>query len=340
MRPPVSTPCRPDVDRLAADVQYYLQMSPRQLPSRYFYDELGSALFEAICALPWYGVTRAEARLLAEHRDDVFALAGRVSTFVELGSGSGHKLRTLVTSPARVGRATAHLIDVSSAALAAAEAVLRDVDGLDVVRHEAEYEDGLELFSRASHRSGAAMALFLGSNIGNFDRPGAESLLRSLRGSLARHDRLLLGADLVKPERDLLLAYDDPLGVTAAFNRNLLVHLNRQLGADFDPAAFAHRAIWNAAASRVEMHLVSTRRQRVSLPGAGLTVDFDAGEPIWTESSYKYEPAGPGGIVELVERAGCAGGGSADAQHPPAFEMDAQWIDREAGFALTLFRAI
>lgn len=340
MRPPVSTTSRPDVDRLAADVQYYLQLSPRQLPSRYFYDDLGSALFEAICALPWYGVTRAEARLLARHRDDVFARAGRVSTFVELGSGSGHKLRTLLTSPARVGRATAHLIDVSPAALAAAERVLRDLDGLAVVPHEAEYEDGLELFSNAPHGTGAAMALFLGSNIGNFDRPGAESLLRSLRGSLARHDVLLLGADLVKPEADLLLAYDDPLGVTAAFNRNLLLHLNRQLGADFDPAAFAHRAIWNAAASRVEMHLVSTRRQQVSVPGADLTVDFDEGEPIWTESSYKYQPDGPGSIIELVERAGSAGGDGQAGSHPRAFEMDSQWIDREAGFALTLFQAI
>ncbi len=132
------------------------------------------------------------------------------------------------------------------------------------------------------------MTLFLGSNIGNFDPPGADEFLREVRASFASRDVLLIGADLVKPERDLLLAYDDPLGVTAAFNRNLLVRINRDLGADFDVAAFGHRALWNAAESRVEMHLVATSRQQVRIPGASLDVTFEAGETIWTESSYKY----------------------------------------------------
>ena len=135
--------------------------------------------------------------------------------------------------------------------------------------------------------------LFLGSNIGNFDPPGADAFLRGIRARSRPGDALLIGADLVKPERDLLLAYDDPLGVTAAFNRNLLVRINRELGGDFDLERFAHRAVWNAAESRVEMHLVSTRAQRVAYPGAlRSTSRFEEGETIWTESSYKYRAGG------------------------------------------------
>ena len=128
--------------------------------------------------------------------------------------------------------------------------------------------------------------MFLGSNIGNFDPPAADALLRRISRSLRSGDAFLLGADLIKPERDLQLAYDDPLGVTAAFNLNLLLRINRELGADFDVAAFRHRALWNAARSRVEMHLVSLRPQHVRIPAAGLEIDLRAGEIIWTESSY------------------------------------------------------
>ena len=140
-----------------------------------------------------------------------------------------------------------------------------------------------------------------------------------MRASLASGDSLLMGTDLVKPERDLLLAYDDPLGVTAAFNRNLLVRVNRELGADFDINAFRHRALWNADASRVEMHLVAERAQHVRIPGASLEVAFEEGETIWTESSYKYRPEQ---VVEMLDRAG--------------FTRVDQWIDQDAGFALTL----
>ena len=143
-----------------------------------------------------------------------------------------------------------------------------------------------------------------------------------LRGSLAGGDSLLVGTDLVKPERDLLLAYDDPLGVTAAFNRNLLVRINRELGADFDVSAFRHRALWNAAESRVEMHLVASRAQQVRIPGASLEVTFEEGETIWTESSYKYRPDD---VVRMLERAG--------------FRRVEQWIDEADGFALTLVEA-
>ena len=159
---------------------------------------------------------------------------------------------------------TVHLVDVSPAALDKATArARRAARSLTVVAHQATYEAGLSAIRRSADAAGRTLVVFLGSNIGNFDPPGADAFLRGVRAALGPGDALLLGTDLVKPEPELLLAYDDPLGVTAAFNRNLLVRVNRELGGDFDVKRFAHRAVWNAAASRVEMHLVSQRRQRV-----------------------------------------------------------------------------
>ena len=311
------------IDSLAGDVQYYFALTPRQLPSRYFYDPLGSALFEAICELPWYRITKAERSLLERHAREIFDRVEPLSTLVELGPGSGDKLAALIGAGARAQRLTVHLVDVSAAALDLAARTLHALDlDLVVASHQATYESGLvdAMARRASN--GRTLALFLGSNIGNFDPPGAEAFLRGIRASLRRGDALLIGADLVKPERDLLLAYDDPLGVTAAFNRNLLVRINRELGADFDVSAFRHHALWNAAESRVEMHLVASRAQRVRIPGASLDVTFDEGETIWTESSYKYRPDD---VVRILEWAG--------------FRRVEQWIDEAAGFALTLVEA-
>ncbi len=268
-------------------------------------------------------MTRAELGLLAAHGRQVFAHAGRISTVVELGSGSGEKLATLLDAGRAAGPLDVHLVDVSPSALALSARALGGIDDIRIVTHRAPYEVGLEQVRDAGRTSGPMLALFLGSNIGNFDPPGADAFLRGIRRALAPGDALLVGADLVKPERELLLAYDDPLGVTAAFNRNLLVRINRELGGDFDVDAFAHRAVWNAAASRVEMHLVSRRRQRVRIAAAELDFEMDADESIWTESSYKYDPAG---FVRLLERAG--------------FRLAHQWIDREDGFALTLVDAI
>jgi dimethylhistidine N-methyltransferase len=307
----------------AGAVGYYLRLLPRQLPSRYLYDPLGSALFDAICQLPWYRITRAEAALLAAHRHELFNCLDRVSTVVELGSGSGEKLRLLAEAGLRhSGRLTVHLIDISASALVASARALGDLNTVEIVAHEAPYEAGLVEFGR-KRPAGATLALFLGSNIGNFDRPGADAILASIRAALRDRDVLLLGADLVKPERDLLLAYDDPLGITAAFNRNLLVRINRELGGNFDIEAFVHRAAWNATESRVEMHLVARRSQEVRIAAADLAIDLAAGEAIWTESSYKYQPEE---IVDLVEPAG--------------FRCVRQWIDDVDQFALTLFQAV
>jgi dimethylhistidine N-methyltransferase len=305
------------------DIRRYLSLTPRQLPSRYLYDALGSALFEAICELPWYGVARAEARLLTAHRHDVFARLPRLTTIVELGPGNGRKLRTLLEGRPLGSRLTAHLVDVSAAALGAAAQTLSDLDNLAVVTHEAPFEAGLDDFRRAQRTAGRALVLFLGSNIGNFDPPASAELLRSIRSAMAPGDALLLGADLVKPERNLVLAYDDPLGVSAAFNRNMLVRINRELGGHFDVTAFRHRAVWNAALSRMEMYLVATGHQRVRIDAIDLEVDLAAGEAIWTESSYKYQPEE---IVSLVEGAG--------------FRATCRWIDAADPFTLALFEAL
>jgi dimethylhistidine N-methyltransferase len=307
----------------AADVHYYLVQSPRQLPSRYLYDALGSALFEAICHLPWYGVTRAETGLLASHAADVWRSFAPLGTIVELGSGSGEKLRTLIEGGRpRNHRLAVHLIDVSPSALELSARTLASVEGLHVRAHVATYDSGLAEIAR-SGGADPTLVLFLGSNIGNFDPPSASALLLSIRAALAPGDGLLMGADLVKPAGQLLAAYDDPLGVTAAFNLNLLIRINRELGGDFDVRRFAHRAVWNEEESRVEMHLVSRSAQLVRIEAADLELELSEHEAIWTESSYKYRPAE---IAALLESAG--------------FEPSAQWIDASAQFALTLAKAL
>ncbi|HEY7190943.1 MAG TPA: L-histidine N(alpha)-methyltransferase [Vicinamibacterales bacterium] len=308
------------VSSFAEDVRRYLQLTPRQLPSLYLYDGLGSALFDAICELPWYRITRAENRLLERHRDEIFAQLPGVTRLVELGPGDGRKLQTLVEGT--VDTLTAHLIDVSAGALARAAHTLSDAYHVTVVSHEASFEDGLDAVARMGPPE-PTLVLFLGSNIGNFDQRASTALLDRIARSTERGTALLIGTDLVKPERDLLLAYDDPLGVSAAFNLNVLLRINRELGGNFDLRAFRHRAVWNAACARMEMFLVATTAQHVRIDAIDLDLDLHAGEAIWTESSYKYTPQG------LIAQLGNSG-----------FERVAHWIDDEAGFALTLARTI
>lgn len=322
-RTDAATPAGPDARaELVRDVRFYLQQTPKQLPSRLLYDALGSALFEAICHLPWYRITRAELQLLEQHAREIAQAIGRRGRLVELGCGNGEKLTRLLAHADLPGVHT-HLVDVSAAALAGAVRTLATLEDRAprVTTHEATYDDGLlALPAVAEHPT---LIAFLGSNIGNFDGPGAASLLRLVRAAVRAGDALLLGADLVKPEADLLLAYDDPLGVTAAFDKNLLLRLNTELDADFDLDRFAHRAVWRPDASRVEMHLVSRCAQQVRVRQAELEITLADGETIWTESSYKFEPAG---IRQLVEPAG--------------FVQRQQWIDPQARFALTLFSAV
>jgi len=212
---------------------------------------------------------------------------------------------------------------VSGAALARS---VQELAGLGALRirvttEQSTYEDGL--LALPTEREHPTLVAFLGSNIGNFDPPGASAFLGLLRSAVRPGDNLLLGVDLVKPDDELLVAYDDPLGLTAAFDKNLLLRLNAELGADFDLDRFAHRAVWNREASRVEMHLVSLATQEIHVADAELRFRLREGETIWTESSYKYEPPG---IRQLVEPAG--------------FAQRQMWIDEAARFALTLFEAV
>jgi L-histidine N-alpha-methyltransferase len=308
----------PDPQALfAAEITESLQRTPRELPSKYFYDPLGSALFEAICQLPWYRITRSESALLAAHAAAILAPFPGPLDLAELGCGSGTKLVTLLEhASARAARI--QLIDLSRAALDMAQAQVAPLAG-DVIALAGTYEDGLTRVP--AHRNGhPLLMLFLGSNIGNFDHGAAHALLLRIRDSLQPGDALLLGADLTKPDRDLLLAYDDPLQVTAAFNRNVLRRINDELGGTFDLDGFVHRACWNSRERRMEMHLVSTRRQEARVTATGPVLELEPGESIWTESSYKYEPR------EILEAGAAAGFAHAD-----------QWIDERARFALTRF---
>jgi L-histidine Nalpha-methyltransferase len=310
----------------AADVRRDLAMEPKQLQSKYLYDALGSSLFDAICRLPWYHITRAESRLLKRHAGHIVAALGQAdrSMIVELGCGSGEKLVTLAEALQAAGRsARVHLIDVSSQALEQTEQRLNRLQHFSVVGHQSTYEVGLRRAAAARDGGAPMLVLLLGSNIGNFDAPAALDFLRRIRLALEPGDLLLLGADLVKREPELHLAYDDPLGVTAAFNKNLLVRINRELGGNFDLAAFDHLAAWNPAEQRIEMHLVSRAAQTVTVPAAGVSVTFAPGERIWTESSYKYEPH----QIEALGR-------------DTGFATRRQWIEEEARFALTLFGAV
>jgi L-histidine Nalpha-methyltransferase len=310
-----------ELSPFAEDVRSGLLGAPKRVPPRWFYDALGSALFEAICRLPWYRITRSETALLSRHVGAIVAAAGEASSFIELGAGSGEKLAILVARAVRDGLdPEVHLIDVSPRALELASTTLVRFAGVRVTAHEATYDAGLPQATALSPPRGRQLVLFLGSNIGNFDPGEALGLLRRIADHLRPGDLVLVGADLLKPERELLVAYDDPLGLTAAFNKNLLLRMHVELGAEIDLESFVHEARWNGTHARVEMHLVSTRRQVIDIPRAACRVAFERGESIWTESSYKFQPRG---LTELGARAGLA--------------MVEQWVDSSAGFALTLF---
>ena len=311
-------------DSLAGDVRRGLGRRQKQLQPRYLYDALGSQLFEAICELPEYRITRAERRLLAAHAAAIGGGLVSPVTLVELGGGNGEKLALLIEPLVRtLPDLRVALVDVSATALDLATRTLGRFPGLEVTGHQTTYEDGLGRVALGRSGDDTMLVAFLGSNIGNLDPSAARTFLGTLRSALRAGDRLVLGTDLVKPAAELVRAYDDPLGVTAAFNKNLLGRLNRELGADFDLDQFAHRAVWNAVASRVEMHLESLCAQTVSIPGADCRVRFTQGESIWTESSYKYE------TEEIATLAAAAG-----------FARRDQWVEAESRFAVTAFDAI
>jgi len=288
---------------LADVVRRGLTARPKSLPPLLFYDEEGSRLYERITELPEYYLTRAERSIFVQRADELVdrALAvggpGRPLTVVELGAGSASKTELLLAALLRRQAACVYVpIDVSPAALD--QATRRLSASLPAVRVRpivARHEDALAELARIE---GPALAMFIGSSIGNLDDQDATRLLRGLRGALGRRASLLLGTDLKKAPEILIPAYDDAAGVTADFNKNVLARINRELGGRFDPARFRHVARWNEALSRIEMHLESADDQRVAIEALGIVAHFRRGETIHTESSVKYDLAHVGRLLE------------------------------------------
>ena len=311
------------LSEFAADVRAGLSKAgQKELPSKYLYDELGSALFEVICLLPEYGLSRAGARLLQRHSEEIIDLLPLPITVAELGSGSGTKTRWILEALARRQPVSYYPIDISRTALSRCWQELGRIDSVSIVGFERAYLDGLLDVASRRQPGERLLVLFLGSTIGNFDREAADNFLRNVRAVLHADDALLLATDLEKSLHVLQLAYDDPTGVTAAFNNNLLGRINRELGGDFALTKFAHEARYNERERRVEMHLRATSRQTVRVPGAGVEASFRDGETIWTESSHKYRREE---VVNMGRRAG--------------FRCEAQWVDYEWPFAQSLLIA-
>jgi len=294
----------------------------KELPSKYLYDDVGSALFEVISVLPEYGLTRADERLLQRHAHEIVEMTSGPVAVAELGSGSGKKTRWILQALCHRQHTPYFPIEISRTALVMCERELGDIESMSIVGFEREYLDGLVEVAARRRNGQHLFVLFLGSTIGNFDRPAALSFLSQLRQILQPGDWLLLGTDLEKPIPQLISAYDDPVGVTVAFNLNLLARINRELDADFDLQQFEHLALYNQTARSVEMHLRSRRSQVVNIPRSGTAIEFAEGETIWTESSHKFTADE---IFWISRKAG--------------FRCRRQWVDHEWPFAENLLIA-
>lgn len=306
-------------DSLRADAQSGITAAPKTLPPKWFYDEQGSELFEDITRLPEYYPTRAEREILVSRSSEIAALSG-ATTLVELGSGSSEKTRVLLDAMRTAGRLQRYVpVDVSdTAVLGAADLLLAEYPDLHVHAVVADFEHHLELLPRGGRR----IVAFLGGTIGNLLPPERRAFLARLRATLEPGEALLLGTDLVKSPEVLVAAYNDSAGVTAAFNKNVLYVLNRELKADFEPDAFVHVAVWDAENEWIEMRLRSLREQRVSVAELNLEVDFAQGEEMRTEVSAKFRRE------RVREELSAAG-----------FRLDAWWTDAEGRFALSLATA-
>jgi dimethylhistidine N-methyltransferase len=314
-------------DGLAEDVRRGLTAGRKHLSPKYFYDALGSQLFEAICLLPEYYLTRAENEIFSRHAREIVEAAteGRAKlTLFELGSGSATKTRLIVGALLERQDTLLYVpVDISASALThGARALLQEHARLRVEAFASDYHTAIPRLAEHFEGGGRALVLFLGSNVGNFEAPEAQALLLALRRVLRAGDALLLGADLKKEPSVLNDAYDDPLGVTAAFNLNLLARINRELGADFDPRSFRHVGRYDERAGRVEMYLESRRAQTVRVAALGLEVGFAEGERIHTEYSHKYDL---GEIGDLAARTG--------------FRLARTWLDEAGRFSSNLLVA-
>jgi dimethylhistidine N-methyltransferase len=315
-------------DQVAAAVRTGLSSLPKRLPPWLFYDAAGSRLFDEITERPEYYPTRTERGILAEHAERMITCAANGSRLriSELGAGSADKTRLLLKAVvAQQGFVVYEPLDVSASALdAARERIEREIGGVAVAPRVMDYThgNGRGLALKPTEAGERRLVIYIGSSIGNFDPPEAMRLLQHVRAGLKPGDGLLLGVDLKKDVATLLAAYDDVAGVTADFNLNLLARMNRELGAEFYLESFEHRAVWNQAESRIEMHLQSRVAQKVWLAALGMEVEFAEGETIHTENSYKYRP---GQAEAMLAEAGFAAAGS--------------WTDERGWFEVCLGRA-
>jgi len=305
----------------AADVRDGLTARNKRLSCRYLYDAAGSALFEEICALPEYYLTRAEQEILDAHAGEILDSCPRHAALVELGSGSSTKTRTIIEAAlarAARGHAVRYVpIDISRSMLEeSSRRLVAEYEGVEITAIAAEYRAGLRWLERQREPK---LVLWLGSNVGNFGRGEAARFLRSVRATMTARDRLLMGVDLRKGRAVLEAAYDDAAGVTARFSLNLLARINRELGGDFDLASFAHRAKWNERLGRIEIRIESKKAQTAHLAKLGLDVKLRAGERIYTESSYKYS------FTEIERLARAAG-----------LVVERRWLDGGKRFSVNL----
>lgn len=304
------------------DVCKGLSSEPKRLLPKYFYDELGSQLFDAICLLPEYYLTRAENEIIERYADEIVASVEGNKTLLEMGSGSASKTRLIIEALLSDQDELLFVpVDISASALESSSRILlQSYPRLRIEAYAADYFDGLAELARKQR--GRTLALFLGSNISNFGREEAPAFLRALRRVLRTGDALLLGADLKKDRRVLEPAYDDALGLTAAFNLNLLARVNRELDGDFDLRAFKHHASYNEEVGRVEIYIESARAQVVTIKKLGMEVRFKEGERIHTENSYKYDLEG---IAQLAKETG--------------FHFARTWLDSQERFSSNLLLA-
>ena len=305
---------------MAYEVREGLSATPKGLPSKLFYDEIGSALFEQITELPEYYLTRTERSILESFAGEILQQAGPSLTLIELGAGTASKTCILIEELLRrQSRALFYPIDVSSSALNEAVRQLGcQFPDLRVNPIVADYTGGVPTLGRISGRK---LVLYIGSSIGNFEPPAAIGILRRIRRTLRPGDALLLGADIAKSPKILLPAYDDAQGVTAAFNKNILARLNRELEADFRLAAFRHVALWNRRHSRMEIYLESMMAQTAFVAALAMDLSFERGERIHTENSYKYTDD----MIDSILR-------------ESGFTREHSWRDRKKWFGVHLAR--
>ncbi|HVJ05119.1 MAG TPA: L-histidine N(alpha)-methyltransferase [Candidatus Saccharimonadales bacterium] len=309
------------LDGNAGDVLHGLTSLPKKLPPKLFYDATGSALFEQITDQAEYYLTATEQAIFERYAPAMVAAAGGASTIIELGAGTAKKTMLVLRAALDLHHSVTFIpVDVSRYALEVANARVRsELPQIAVHPIVLDYTQ----HSRAlSQISGRKLILYIGSSIGNFEPMAAAALLRRLRSSLTPGDSLLLGADMRKPVDILLRAYDDPAGVTAQFNLNVLARINREFDADFDLNQFAHCVVWNNNESRIEMHLRSLTDQVVNIDALELSVPFISGETIHTENSYKFTPS----MLESLARNG-------------GFRLEQSWSDERNWFTVTLLRA-